>query len=298
MRRAVFSALVGLATALPGQVVEQQLETSTVTVAAHPLTFWPLAHLAPTATPLSYGEPPIPSRVPPDLLNTANTGVNSQANANADPHYSSGVPSPPPRVNQTSAAVLSPTTTTAAAAASTTICTVIQGQYPVSTLPAFCRPTLFANAPALASPTDTQVALSTAVVTMAANSVPDKVSCCAECATYYNCFAWRFVPSFVGSPSDRLPGGFDPWRHGNCEIAYHTGDEDGGRVTRKGAPRLCPNGRLRHMLNGTGNLGRDDWINGLFYNGWNEGACAGLGGVIFLPGSDPGVGDGSELCGV
>ncbi|KAI0905741.1 hypothetical protein F4823DRAFT_118102 [Ustulina deusta] len=284
MRCAVFSALtalIGLAMALPGQVIERQLATSTVTAAAHPMTFWPLAHLAPTATPLSYAEPPVASRVP--------TGLNNEADANPDPDCSSAVVSPLPSINQTSAVTPSPTT-------STTICTVIEGQYPVSTLPAFCHPTLFANAPALASPTGTQVALSTAVVTMSANSVPDKVSCCAECATYYNCFAWRFVPAYIGSPSDRLPGGFDPWRHGNCEIAYHTGDKDGGGVTRKGAPSVCPNGRLRHVLNGTGNPGNESWSDGLFYNGWNDGACADLGAVIFLPATDPGTGDESELC--
>ncbi|TGJ79683.1 hypothetical protein E0Z10_g9073, partial [Xylaria hypoxylon] len=263
-----------------------QIETSTVTAAAHPLTFRALARLAPTATQLSYGSPPSPSRVP--------TGLDKDAN----PDCTSACLSLRPTLNLTSASIPSPTLTTL----STTICTVIRGQYPISTLPAFCRPTLFANAPALASPTDPQIAHSTAIVTMAANSVPDKVSCCAECATYYNCFAWRFVPSYTGEPSDRLPGGFDPWRHGNCEIAYYTGDRGGGDgtvVTKEGPPRVCPNGRLRDLLNGTANLGSDPWFNGLFYNGWNNGACAAdLADIVFLPGRDPGIGDGSELCDV
>ncbi|KAF2972219.1 hypothetical protein GQX73_g1314 [Xylaria multiplex] len=287
MRLAVVSAIIGLVVALPSQVVERQVKTSTVTAAAHPLTFHALARLAPTATPLSYGEPPSPSRVPTSLRNNVGTD------------YTSTRLSPRPMVNQTSTSVPPPTTTTT----STTICTVIRGQYPVSTLPAFCRPTLFANAPARASPADPQIARSTAIVTMSANSVPDKVSCCGECATYYNCFAWRFVPAYVGDPSVRQPGGFDPWRHGNCEIAYYTGsrnsDEDGGSGAKTGIPRVCPNGLLRDMLNGTANPGNDPWFDGLFYNGWNNGACAAdLGDVVFIAGRDPGVGDRSELCGV
>ncbi|KAI0975110.1 hypothetical protein F4678DRAFT_419337 [Xylaria arbuscula] len=287
MRCSVLSTLLGLAAALPGQILERQQEASTVTVteAAHPLTFWPLAHLASTATPLSYDEPPTASRVP----------ANQHNNANAAADCTSVLQSPAARINQTS----STTTTAPTPSASTTICTVIEGQYPISTLPAFCRPTLFANAPALASPADPQVAQSTAVVTMSANSVPDKVSCCGECATYYNCFAWRFVPSYIGTPSERLPGGFDPWRHGDCEIAYYTGQDDadgGSGVTRKGAARVCPNGRLHHVLNGTGNPGSGGWIEGLYFNGWNQGACADLGAVVYLPGRDPGVGDESGLC--
>ncbi|KAI0412508.1 hypothetical protein F5X98DRAFT_379709 [Xylaria grammica] len=289
MRPAVFSAIVGLAAALPGQVVERQVATSTVTAAAHPLTFHALARLAPTATPLSYGDPPSPSRVPTGLHNAANPGC------------ASACLSLPPTANQTSTSV-TPTTTTV----STTICTIIQGQYPISTLPAFCRPTLFANAPALASPADPQAARPTAIVTMSANSVPDKVSCCGECATYYNCFAWRFVPAYVDAPSARLPGGFDPWRHGNCEIAYYTGnnrDQDGNiaLAAKDGIPRVCPNGQLRDVLNGTvnpdGGDGSDPWRDGLFYNGWNSGACAAdLGDLVFLAGRDPGIGGESGLC--
>ncbi|KAH8162823.1 hypothetical protein CIB48_g5422 [Xylaria polymorpha] len=65
MRYTIFLALLGLAAALPGQVVKKQISISTVTAAAHPMTFWPLGPLAATATPLSYGTPPKPSRVPP-----------------------------------------------------------------------------------------------------------------------------------------------------------------------------------------------------------------------------------------
>ncbi|KAI1349166.1 hypothetical protein F5Y01DRAFT_290132 [Xylaria sp. FL0043] len=345
MRCAVFLSLVGLATALPGQVVERQLETSTVTAAAHPMTFWPLAHLAATETPLTYDDPPVPSRVPPSLH-----AKDTIAQANANPCSSASLSSPSPKINSTSTSTLLPSPTTPStsppsSSTTTKLCTVIKGSYPISTLPAFCRPTLYANAPSLFSPSPSAAhPVSTAVVTMSANSVPDKVSCCAACATYYNCFAWRFVPSYVGAPSERLPGGFDPWRHGNCEIVYHTGVDDinmdmnmsinintgdengegegegdgkgGVAVTMKGAPQICPNGRLRRVLNGTTTrdtgatgdsgsnvgsigVGGDKWFAGLYFNGWNEGACAaGLGSVIFLEGVDPGVGDGSQLCDV
>ncbi|KAI0809989.1 hypothetical protein GGR55DRAFT_147965 [Xylaria sp. FL0064] len=298
------------------------------------MTFWPLAHLAATATPLTYDDPPVPSRVPPSPHNKEDT------NANPGPDCSSAaLSSPVSKLSQTSTLLPSPTSTPVST--TTTLCTVIEGSYPTSTLPAFCRPTLYANAPSLFSPSPSAAhPVSTAVVTMSANSVPDKVSCCAACATYYNCFAWRFVPSYVGTPSERLPGGFDPWRHGNCEIVYHTGvddintntninagneDEEGGGdgdgdgdgdgkggVMVKGAPQVCPNGRLRRVLNGTatgdtgstgdsggGSVGGDKWIAGLYFNGWNEGACAAdLGSVVFLEGVDPGVGDGSQLCDV
>ncbi|KAI1124068.1 hypothetical protein F5Y10DRAFT_269469 [Nemania abortiva] len=275
----VFLASAGFVTALPGQPVERQLAISTITAEAHPMTFWPLAPLAPTATPLIYGTPPTPSRVPPG------------------PHKDAKKAPPRPECTPTSnpTTLLSPSSPglprSAVPPVSTTTCTKIQGGYPVSTLPAFCRPTLFANAPALASPPPPQ-----ATVTLGANSVPDKVSCCAECAAYYNCFAWRFVPSYVGAPSDRLPAGFDPWRHGSCEVVYHTGDGDDG-VSWDRAPALCPNGRLGTALNGTTNPGQEPWFEGLYYNGWNEGACSGdLGNVVFFPGVDLGVGDVSELC--
>ncbi|KAI0188119.1 hypothetical protein EV127DRAFT_133585 [Xylaria flabelliformis] len=274
MRYSIFPAFVGLAAALPGQVVEKQISISTVTAAAHPMTFWPLSPLDTTATPLSYGSPPTPSRVPPPQLN-------EEVILNAD---CTSTLSPPLRSSP------APTTTTS-------ICTIIKGSYPTSTLPSFCRPTLFANAPNRPSPSPAAAA---AVVTIGANSVPDKISCCAECAAYYNCFAWRFVPAYVEqTPTPMLPGGFDPWRHGGCEIAYHTGDreeEDGEDV-----PSLCPNGLVTGW-NGTdggmGERGKADapWFDGLYYNGWNEGACSSLGDVVFLGGGDLGIGDESSLC--
>jgi hypothetical protein len=174
----------------------------------------------------------------------------------------------------------------------------VHGSYPRSTLPAFCHPSGFVNAPALASPTGAQAALPTAVVTLGANSVHDKVTCCAECANYYNCFAWRFVPSYNQTPSPRLPGGFDPWVRGNCEVAYYTGNTTEDAVTTDGAASLCPNGRLQGMLDGTSNVGRDPFSNGLYYNGWNDGACGDPGYNIFKSSSESGSPGGNALCSV
>lgn len=317
MRSIGFAALLGFTgtiAALPGEAMERQVchistklliiyhqahatainlpqvITSTVTADAHPMTFWPLAPLASTATPLSYGSPPTASKVP--------TGPRKEANPDPD-CTSDTIPTPTTTGQPWSSSSL----TRSSSAASTTICTVIRGRYPASTLPGFCRPTLFTNAPSLAQqqPTGQQSfpPLPTAIVTMGANSVPDKVNCCAECAAYYNCFAWRFVPSYVGAPSDRLPAGFDPWRHGNCEIAYYTGDGTGvgaENVTREDAPSVCPNGRLRGTVRGSENPRLGSWFDGLYYNGWNQGACGEVGAELFLGGGDLGVGDESSLC--
>ncbi|KAI1361724.1 hypothetical protein F5Y08DRAFT_313892 [Xylaria arbuscula] len=336
MRCAKFAVLVGLVTGLHGHVIDRQIKpTSTVTVTAdaHPLTFWALAHLAPDATPLPYGDPPTASRVPPiappnptEKVNAVSSSSSSSPSCSEEHQTSIGtIPSP-----ITTTTTPTPTTTppSATSRTSTTKCTVFRAGNPTSTLPAFCRPTLFANAPLLSNPANPAIAQATATVTMGANSVPDKVSCCAYCAAYYNCYAWRFVPSYVGTPSEALPGGFDPWRHGGCEIAFYTGDgsisndtsddtREGGEggevdveVTRKGAADICPNGRLKGVLDGSGNPGTgtdigmgmgievesDPWFIGLYYNGWNQGACADLGGVIYTPGRDLGVGDGSRVC--
>ncbi|KAI8629811.1 hypothetical protein F5Y19DRAFT_77308 [Xylariaceae sp. FL1651] len=276
------AAFFGFTAALPGKILERQV-TATVTAEAHPLTFWPLSTLAATATALSYGSPPSPSRVPP--------GAHSQNSAVVDAKLKD-----PGSSISVSLGSSSSSTVTASSADTTTLCTTIHGSYPESTLPAFCRPSGFVNAPELATPTGTQAALPTAVVTLSANSVPDKVSCCGECANYFNCFAWRFVPSYVGTPTDRLPGGFDPWRHGNCEIAYYTGNTTQDGVTTDCAASICPNGRLLGMLNGTNNHQQDRWEDGLYYNGWNEGACGDAGNIVFQKGKDSGIGDVGALC--
>lgn len=236
----------------------------------------PLTTLAATATPLSYGSPPVASKV----ANKREVDVSLEERG----FFST--------VANTSSSTAAPPIE------STTICTMITGSYPTSTVPAFCRPSIFVNAPALASPTGTQTVLPTAVVTMGANSVHDKITCCTQCANYYNCYAWRFVPSYAEDPSSRLPGGFDPWVHGNCEIAYYTGNGTDEGVTTEGAASICPNGRLQDQLDGTNNKGSDPWINAMYYNGWNEGACGSVGDVIFATGSDAGFPDGDSLCSV
>ncbi|KAI1810211.1 hypothetical protein GGS20DRAFT_568539 [Poronia punctata] len=265
-----------------------QMSYSTVTAAAHPMTFWSLTTLAPTATSLTYSSPLTAIRIPPaSHQHRDEMGV---AMINSDKGFCiTLVSSPTLRVPTASSGTISPSVTS-------TLCSVIKGSYPESTLPAFCRPTLFVNAPSFASLVGAQAALPTAVVTMGSNSVPDKVSCCAECANYYNCYAWRFVPSYTGQASDRLPGGFDPFRRGNCEIAYYGGNTTEHGVTIENAASVCPNGRLEHMLSGSNNVDRQDpWVTGLYYNGWNEGACGNAGNIIFTQGHDKGYGD-EALC--
>lgn len=78
---------------------------------------------------------------------------------------------------------------------------------------------------------------------------------------------------------------------------YYTGNGTGGGASRLKGNELCPNGRLPGVLNGTTNPGRRPWFEGLYYNGWNQGACGGLGPVLFSGGEDPGFGDVSAICG-
>jgi hypothetical protein len=149
---------------------------------------------------------------------------------------------------------------------------------------------MFENAPALATPTGVQGPLTTALVNITGNTVPDKINCCAKCANYYNCIAWRFIPVYVDEPTDRLPGGFDPWGRGSCEIAYYTGNTTSQEgVTYDDGASVCPNGRVETVLNGTNNAHRGEpHLEGLYYNGWNNGACGGDAHYYFIGGSETG----------
>ncbi|KAI0204350.1 hypothetical protein F4808DRAFT_338915 [Astrocystis sublimbata] len=284
MRYSILPALVALATALPGQHTENKVPTSTVTGYAHPVTFRPLDLLPSAAPTLSYANPPQPIHVgpPPDM------------DQKIVPEAPCTDEAPTPRSSLASSSPPPPSSTPHPLSLSDPVCTVIKGSYPTSTIPAFCKPSLFANSPSRAIPQS-----GSAVVTLKANSVPDKLSCCAECASYYNCFAWKFLPAYNETPSESLPAGFDPWRHGNCEIAYHTGAmEHEGEEGR--TPSICPNGVVNGGISGASRpVARkaDPWFDGLYYNGWNEGACsAELGRVIFRGGSD--AGRGISLCNV
>ncbi|KAI0390772.1 hypothetical protein F5Y17DRAFT_41101 [Xylariaceae sp. FL0594] len=288
-------ALLGCAAALPGTAMKPSISTSTVMAAAHPITFWPLVTLGPDAKPITYTLPLTASRAP---AGPYRSGVEAAVANTGDPSTHSAYPS---AYGAQETVTPSASASSSSASGLTKVCTSITGAYPMSTIPAFCRPTMFSNAPALASPTDPAVALATAVVTMSANSVPDKLNCCAECANYYNCYAWRFVPSYTGHPSERLPGGFDPFRHGNCEIAYYTGTNatsERSVTTTEDTPSVCPNGRIvQHMLSGSNNAREQDpWTAGMYYNGWNDGACGHGGAIVFRKGRDKGYG-GKSLCG-
>ncbi|KAK7753023.1 hypothetical protein SLS62_004972 [Diatrype stigma] len=252
--------------------------TSTITGYAHPLALSSLGTLAASQTPLSYASPP--SAIP--------------------------VPGAPPaaaaEVHQQQQALASASSSTPAGDAPTPVCTSIAGSSPTATLPSFCEPSLHVNAASFLQPRASDLGAALANVTIATS--PDKVGCCAECARLYNCVAWRFVPVYQGKPTPHLPGGFDPWGQGNCDIVYYTGnaeDPDSG-VTTDGAADLCPNGRVGELLdvNGTsanvpGPNGETDRWSNVYYNGWNEGSC-GAPGNVFESGAAEGRGDPDTLC--
>ena len=251
---------------------------ATVTDYAHPLNLVALGTLAPSQTPLSYPSPPTAIPVP-ESPGAVAFATQQQQELAASP--------------------------TAQADASTT-CRSIAGSSPTATIPAFCNPSLHVNAPSLvASRSGDGAPLPTGTVQVGA--VPNKIGCCAECAGLYNCVAWRFVPVYVGDPSDRLPGGFDPWGRGACDIVYHIGEPDPDHgITVDDAADRCPNGRVGDLLEGSTNPPPEDgegggngtktrsWMN-VYYNGWNQGAC-GAPINVFEDGTDDGTGEEDTLC--
>lgn len=197
--------------------------------------------------------------------------------------------------------------------AATKTCRSIAGSSPTATVPAFCNPSLHVNAPRLAAsaPGSDPEAPPLPTGTVQVGTAADKIACCAECARLFNCVAWRFVPVYVGDPTDRLPGGFDPWGRGSCDIVYHVGaaapDPDDGGET----PDLCPNGLVGDLLEGSTNPSPSplspppedgggnatharSWMN-VYYNGWNQGSC-GAPVNAFEDGADDGMGDEDTLC--
>ncbi|RYP13260.1 hypothetical protein DL767_010832 [Monosporascus sp. MG133] len=257
-----------------GPLKASQAETSsgtgavaTVTVYAHPLKLVHLETFAPTQTPLSYASPPTAIPVPERPLRPlAGQEVTSSP--------SSTIPAAP-EVQGTST------------------CTSIVGSSPTATIPAFCNPSLHVNAPSLLSRN-----LPMANVSIA--TTPDKIRCYVECAGIFNCIAWRFLPVFSFPPTDALPGGFEPWGRGSCELVYHTGgpDPEAG-VSADGAAAICPNGKVGEALEGSENVPGPDgetrrWSN-VFYNGWNHGSC-GAPLDLFESRTDSGRGDLDTLC--
>ena len=196
--------------------------------------------------------------------------------------------------------------------AATKTCRSIAGSSPTATVPAFCNPSLHVNAPRLATAAPQGGSDPLPTGTVQVGTAADKIACCAECARLFNCVAWRFVPVYVGDPTDRLPGGFDPWGRGSCDIVYHVGaaapdPEDGGET-----PDLCPNGLVGDLLEGSTNPSPSQplspppeegggnatharsWMN-VYYNGWNQGSC-GAPVNAFEDGADDGMGDEDTLC--
>lgn len=104
------------------------------------------------------------------------------------------------------------------------------------------------------------------------------MDCCASCGDIFNCVAWSFTPSTSTVPSFTLPGGFDPWLPGTCDVVYNYGDYGPGYY---GAWAICPNGQVGEVLNGSNNAdpefmdsANDGYEATIYYNGWNEGPCA------------------------
>ncbi len=253
---------------------------ATVTNYAHPLLLNGMSTLAPSQTPLSYASPPSPIPVP----------VAPPHRAVVNGSTTTPPPAPPPPSSSQGQATLP--------VEATSTCTSITGSSPTATIPSFCNPSLHANAADLL-PRARDDGLATANVTIA--TAANKIGCCVECARLFNCVAWRFVPVYVGEPSDRLPGGFDPWGRGSCDVIYYTGDIDPDKgVTADGAADICPNGRVGQLLanvsaNVPGPGGKTRrWAN-VYYNGWNQGGCgAPVDG--FQAGLDDGRGDPDTLC--
>ena len=187
---------------------------------------------------------------------------------------------------------ISPTSTASALAATTTatqptsVCTTIAGSSPTATYPAFCHPSLHKNAVSISNDS-----LPTATVTVGA--VTNKMDCCASCVGIFNCVWWKFEPAFTGQPTEKLPGGFDPWGRGDCVVGYHIGDRNAEVVGAEPPAAVCPNGMVGEILATNGGQGGHGWSN-VYWNGFNEGPCAAASNV-FVPSSDVGY-DKSGLC--
>lgn len=182
-----------------------------------------------------------------------------------------------------------------AARSTSSACTTVTGSYPATTVPAFCNPALHTNALSLVNPANVPVATATV------GAVSNKVDCCASCAGIFNCVAWQFVPVYTGKPSEKLPGGFDPWGRGDCQVVYHTGAPDDAKNITTDALAVCPNGKVHEMLSGSNNppaaegaRGKEQW-NNVYFNGWNQGSC-GMPLNAGVSSESPGMGDKASLC--
>lgn len=258
----------------PSQTSSGSETVATVTGYAHPLKLTPLETLAASQTALSYATPPSAIPVPEAPPAAAVLAVAA----------GEGEDSTPSAVQQEEEAA-------------TSVCTSITGSSPTATLPSFCEPSLHVNAPEFLTPRNESLALANVTIGTAA----DKIACCVECVRLFNCVAWRFNPVYVGEPTERLPGGFDPWGRGSCDVVYYTGgiDPENG-VTEDGAADLCPNGKVGEVLEGSANVpgpdgnSTDRWTN-VYYNGWNQGSC-GAPVNVFESGTNAGKGDPDTLC--
>lgn len=270
--------------------------TATATGTGHPAWFYNLQPTFSGETPVTYASPPSPSTVPggggnygcQELFGIASCWPNAERRrlvptpAVGEPQQDNHIqraadttscPSPPlptfvattyPPASISSAC--SCLLATAPLYTTTSTCTSIVTSLPVSTIPAFCQPTLLRNAPTLLS----SLPLTTATASLGA--VANKMDCCASCGDIFNCVAWSFKPSATTTPaSPALPGGFDPWLPGTCVVVYNHDNT--------GTPQnyaICPNGQVGEVLNGTNNPDPNwayDYGDTIHYNGWNDGPC-------------------------
>ncbi|KAI8961166.1 hypothetical protein F5Y11DRAFT_241601 [Daldinia sp. FL1419] len=278
----LLAALSSVGVAVAGPVDVQQAANnaaraaavSTVTGYAHPLTLTALTSLRPDQMPLSYASPPtaipVPTRLLPPGQAAVETGIQAEVADVSEPEPAAQTDAP----------------------SATSVCTSIGGSYPTATIPNFCNPSAQVNAPSLiTSRTDIPTA------TVSVGAVSNKLDCCVQCAGIFNCVAWSFVPVYTQAPNAHLPGGFDPWGRGDCEVVYHTGnpDDEAGTAHDNSAANLCPNGKVGELLAISGSATTNgSWTN-LYHNGWNEGPCAEP-VAPFDSGKDAGRGDAANLC--
>ncbi|KAI1856712.1 uncharacterized protein JN550_013679 [Neoarthrinium moseri] len=273
--------------------VPMSAATSTVTVsaAAHPLVLYSLQPWAAGETALSYDATPTASTV---TGNPGCYGLATGSSCTLAVRRAFRTQSPVPVLDARQAGTTA-SPTTATDGASTKTCTRITGASPTTTIPSFCQPSAHVNAPAFANGTAAGSLPPLATQTVAA--VANKLDCCAECAGVLNCVAWSFVPAYIQEPTPQLPGGFDPWGRGKCEVVYHVGVPGaGGDATADpaqdpAAAAVCPNGRVANLLDVEKSAGP-----GVYYGGWNQGPC-GSAALEWTDGTDPGKGDEASLCG-
>ncbi|KAK8103597.1 uncharacterized protein PG998_010630 [Apiospora kogelbergensis] len=273
----------------------------TVSVAAHPMKLYSMEAWQTNATPLTYGSPPTASPVPGSPGCFGHTGDTPCAVSGAVSGQKPSLPTPSSMLHN----VLAEQDPSSAAAP---LPSFVDSTNPPASVSSACSCLLSSSssvkpAAAAATPPCTTVTGSYPRhhATATISAVSNKMDCCTSCAGIFNCVAWQFMPVWTGKPSEKLPGGFDPWGRGDCQVVYHTGQPDDAKnITTSDALAVCPNGKVHEMLSGSNNppAAQDNstqqW-NNVYFNGWNQGSC-GMPLNAGESGDSPGMGDKSSLC--